>query len=162
MPVATEPSASAGPPLLAEWAPDDDFVGPMSATWTAASEKAAEVVIARLRVAELYLFKLGDPAKALLYYESVVREHETSKLAPKAAYAVGWIKEHETNDLAGAVVAYRELIARFPGTDHALEAEKAVAHLTSTGASSEESDAGAGDTLRDTPEETYGPPPPSD
>lgn len=134
------------------WSPWPPPAGPMPAVTASpvepqvVFEEDSEEAIARFRVAELYLFKLGSPSEALPYYESVIEEHPKSSLAPRAAYAVAWIAENRTGDLAAAEDAYRRVVERFPGTGQAEEAAKALARLESGG-----SDVGddAGATERD-------------
>jgi len=125
-----------GPPVAG-----DSPIGP-PAGWAAAEEEESEVAIARFRVAELYLFRLDNPLEALAYYESVVDRHPSGKLAPKAAYAVGWIREHRTGELEDAAEAYRDVVERFPGTEHARAAEEAIARLESRDRTTGEEDAG--------------------
>jgi TolA-binding protein len=142
----TTASAEPPPDSWSQWPPPP---GPMPAVVDARIEpeeivdEESEVAIARLRVAELYLLKLESPSEALPYYESVVLKHPESSLAPKAAYAVAWIAEYRTRDLAAAASAYRRVVDRFPETEHADEAEKALARLEAGG--EEGDDAGAPD-----------------
>ncbi len=135
--------APAGPPLVADATPWPPLIGPMPAAVggsPVADEEESEVAIARLRVAEIYLLKLGSPSEAIAYYESVVEEHPTSRLAPKAAFAVAWIAEHRTQDPEGAAEAYRRVVEQFPWTEHAAEAQEAIARLESGGEASAQAD----------------------
>ncbi len=87
---------------------------------------------ARLRAAELYLFRFDDPDLALVHYESVIELHPESEAAPKAALGVAWILENIMDDAAGAAEAYLRVIERFPDTRYAAAAEESAARLSAT------------------------------
>jgi TolA-binding protein len=89
-----------------------------------------ELASARLRAAEIYLFKLGDPESALAQYRAIIERYPTSAPAPKAALAVGWISEHTLKDFAAAEPAYRRVIELFPGTEYAAAAQQAISRLS--------------------------------
>jgi tetratricopeptide (TPR) repeat protein len=130
---AADTGAPEGPPPGA-WSPWPPPIGPPPAAVgppppPEEPKETDEVAIARLRVAELYLLRLKRPLDALEYYDSVIEHHPESPLAWKAAYAIAWIKENETDDPDGALEAYREVVRRYPGTKQAAEAERAVARL---------------------------------
>jgi tetratricopeptide (TPR) repeat protein len=111
------------------------------------AEEEPEAAVARFRVAEIYLFQLDRPADAITYYESVVREHPTSGLAPKAAYAIAWIAENKTGDPVAAARAYRRVIEDFPGSPQAAAALEALGRLEADGAGAREREDGAPDSL---------------
>lgn len=104
-------------------------------TETAPADSAAasetDAAVARLRAAELYLFKLDDPARALPLYRSVLEIHPRSDVAPKAALAVAWILENRMDDPDGASDAYGRVSELFPGSEYAIEADESVRRLTS-------------------------------
>jgi tetratricopeptide (TPR) repeat protein len=139
-PSAADSVAAAQAPSPDTWSVWPPPEGPMpSATaptgeWAPAAEEESEVAVARFRVAEIYLFELDRPADALTYYESVVREHPTSGLAPKAAYAMAWIAENRTDDPSAAVRAYHRVIDDFPGSPQAAAALEALERLEPDGA----------------------------
>jgi TolA-binding protein len=156
------PIAPAQGPPPDTWSPWPPPEGPMPEPFASpevlapVSEEEPEIVVARFRAAEIYLFKLNSPSDALAFYESVVREHPTSGLAPKAAYAIAWIAENRADDPAGAAQAYRRVIEGFPGSRQADAAEDALERLEPGGADAR----GRVDDAADTPGASVGPPGP--
>ncbi|MEO6461802.1 MAG: tetratricopeptide repeat protein, partial [Candidatus Eisenbacteria bacterium] len=55
---------------------------------------------AAFKSAEIYLFQLGKPDKALEEYARLGRDHPGSALAPRAAFARGWVKARRLGDAA--------------------------------------------------------------
>ncbi|GAG05862.1 unnamed protein product, partial [marine sediment metagenome] len=51
-----------------------------------------------------------------------------------------WIAEHRTQDPEGAAEAYRRVVEQFPWTEHAAEAQEAIARLESGGEASAQAD----------------------
>ena len=88
-----------------------------------------ELANARFLLAELYLFRMERPEKALDLYRDVTTHHAESPLAPKAALASAWILETRLNDAAGATEAYRAVEAGYPDTDYARAAREALERL---------------------------------
>jgi len=86
---------------------------------SASVDAAAEAVF---RSAELYLFQLGKPDKALEEYARLSREFPESPLAPRAAFARGWVKARRLGDAAGARQEFEALIAAWPESDAAARA----------------------------------------
>jgi TolA-binding protein len=82
-------------------------------------EKAAE---ASLLLAELSLFRLRKIDEALAAYQAVERDQPNSSLAPKAAYAVAWIQEHELGDSLAALASYRHVHETYSDTEYGVEA----------------------------------------
>jgi TolA-binding protein len=123
-PVEARPdSAAAGPGSL----PPPVAVTPSPGTAAGASDE--EVANARFLLAELYLFNMDRPEKALGMYRDVLVHHESSPLAPKAGLAVAWILENRLGDPAGAALAYSEVLERHPDTDYARSARDALVRL---------------------------------
>ncbi|KPL09928.1 hypothetical protein AMJ71_05060 [candidate division TA06 bacterium SM1_40] len=88
-----------------------------------ATGEEADLAATQFQLAELYYFGLGDVDQAMLEYGKVLADYPESELAPKAAFALAWILEHEKGDEEGARAAYEELTVRFPGTTYAARAE---------------------------------------
>ena len=84
-------------------------------------DAAAEALF---KSAELFLFSLGKPEKALEEYERLGREYPNSPLAPRAAFARGWVKARRTGDAEGARREFEALVARWPESDVAAQARR--------------------------------------
>jgi TolA-binding protein len=82
---------------------------------------------AAFKSAELFLFSLGKPEKALEEYERLGREYPNSPLAPRAAFARGWVKARRTGDPEGARREFEALIERWPDSDVAAQARRMLA-----------------------------------
>jgi TolA-binding protein len=83
------------------------------------SEKRAE---ANLKLAELSLFRMRKVPEALAAYQAVEKDLPQSSTAPRAAYAVAWIQEHELGDSLAAVASYRHVYDAYPQTEHGVVA----------------------------------------
>ena len=92
-----------------------------------------EVARARFLLAELYLFGMDRPEKAVERYREVVENHPESPFAPKAGLAVAWALEHRLGDPEGAAKAYADVEARYPDSDFARSAQDALARLAPAG-----------------------------
>ncbi len=79
---------------------------------------------AAFKSAEIYLFQLGKPDKALEEYTRLGRDHPGSLLAPRAAFARGWVKARRLGDAAGARQEFEALIARWPDSEVAARARQ--------------------------------------
>lgn len=82
---------------------------------------------AAFKSAELFLFSLGKPEKALEEYERLGRDYPDSPLAPRAAFARGWVKARRTGDPEGARREFEALIARWPDSPVAEDARRMLA-----------------------------------
>jgi len=80
------------------------------------ADKAAEPTFL---LAELSLFQLGKPDKAIEKYLSVERGFPTSVYAPKSAYAVAYAFLHMKRDTASAIETSNRVIEKFPNTEYA-------------------------------------------
>ena len=80
------------------------------------ADKAAEP---DFLLAELSLFQLGKPDRAIEKYLSVERGFPQSVYAPKSAYAVAYAFLHMKHDTASAIEAGRRVIDKFPNTEYA-------------------------------------------
>jgi TolA-binding protein len=130
-----EPAAveGVGPPHSgAEEAPEVVASAPPDTAREAAVAVAApdeDVARARFLLAELYLFGMDRPEKALERYREVIERHPGSAFAPKAGLAAAWILESRLGDPVGAAAAYADVAARHPDTDFADSARDALARL---------------------------------
>jgi len=89
-------------------------------------EKAAE---SAFLIAELSLFQLGKPDKAIERYLSVEKEFPLTSLAPKSAYAAGYVFLHVKQDTASAVETFKRIIERFPESEYTAAAEEILTKL---------------------------------
>lgn len=128
--LAVRDSAAATPARSDTTATDEEHLGVEPAAPDSAQMSESRAAHARLRAAEIYLFSLDDPDRALTYYESVIDLHPESEATPKAALAVAWTLEHRMGDADGALEAYARVISRFPATEYAEHAEESVARLS--------------------------------
>ncbi len=92
---------------------------------TTAAGRAAE---ASVRQAEHYLFQLGRPERALEEYEKAEREYPTGPLAPRAAFARGWVLARRLGRPADAKTAFESVVQRFPDSEEAKAARRLLAN----------------------------------
>lgn len=69
--------------------------------------------------AELNLFQLNKPDKALEVYRGVEKTYPDSPLAAKAAYAVAWVLINKLDREEEGMQEYRRIVERYPYTDYA-------------------------------------------
>jgi TolA-binding protein len=131
---AAHPDTAFAPPAPDASAHPDTARSPA----TAAPASDEEVARARFLLAELYLFGMDRPEKALERYREVVEKHPESPFAPKAGLAVAWALENRLGDPVGAAKAYADVVARHPGTDFARSAEDALTRLAPAGEQAQE------------------------
>lgn len=86
-----------------------------------AGDAAAEAVF---QSAELYLFQLGKPDRALEEYQRIDREYPNSPLAPRAAFARGWVKARRFGDHVGARAEFESVLSRWPDDPVAADARR--------------------------------------
>jgi tetratricopeptide (TPR) repeat protein len=98
-----------------------DLYGQYRSEMTTGGEEE-EKAEAALMLAEVALFRLRKVDEALAAYGAVERDHPSSALAPKAAYAVAWIQEHELGDSLAAADSYRRVYESYPDTEYGVEA----------------------------------------
>ena len=91
---------------------------------TTAEGRAAETA---MRQAENELFQLGHPEKALEGYDKAEKAHPTGPLAPRAAYAKGWILARRLGRPEDAKAAFQAVVDKYPETDEAERARKMLA-----------------------------------
>ena len=76
---------------------------------------------ARFLLAEIYLLNLDRPDLAIENYHVVFDSFPESPYAPKALYAIGWIKENILDDSTGAMATYDTLVLSYPNSIFARE-----------------------------------------
>jgi TolA-binding protein len=69
--------------------------------------------------AELNLFQLNKPEKALQIYRGLEETYPESPLAPKAAYAAAWVLVNKLDREEEGMEEYRRIIENYPYTDYA-------------------------------------------
>jgi TolA-binding protein len=86
---------------------------------TAGDESPEAVAMRTFSMAEIQLFQLENPQKAIPNYEKIVNEFPQSEFAPRSVYALGYINGVLLADTAKAREWYDILIARYPDTAQA-------------------------------------------
>jgi TolA-binding protein len=69
--------------------------------------------------AELNLFQLNKPQKALELYREVEASYPDSPLAPKAAYAAAWVLVNKLDKADEGMAEYRRVVEEYPYSDYA-------------------------------------------
>src|SRR5204863_1270230 len=88
---------------------------------TTAAGRAAETA---MRQAENDLFQLGHPEKALEGYEKAEKLNPKGPLAPRAAFAQGWILTRRLGRKDDAKAAFQAVVDKYPGSDEAANAKR--------------------------------------
>jgi TolA-binding protein len=89
-------------------------------------EKAAE---SAFLIAELSLFQLGKPDKAIEKYLSVEKDFPTTSFAPKSAYAAAYVFFYLQQDTVSAVEIFKRVVKRFPRSEYAAAAREILVNL---------------------------------
>lgn len=89
-------------------------------------EKAAE---SAFLIAELTLFQLGKPDKAIEKYLSVEKDFPTTSFAPKSAYAAAYVFFYLKQDTVSAVEIFKRVVKRFPKSEYAAAARGILVNL---------------------------------
>lgn len=76
--------------------------------------------------AELNLFQLNKPAKALDVYRGVEKNYPDSPLAPKAAYASAWVLINKLDRVDEGMAEYRRIVEQYPFTEYAEGARRVL------------------------------------
>lgn len=86
-----------------------------------------------------YLFKAGDISSnlnaaqpAIEYYKRITEKYPNYEKASLALFLQGFIYENQLNDTASAGKIYRQVMAKYPGTQVAKDAEASIRHLGKT------------------------------
>src|SRR5262249_8570836 len=88
---------------------------------TSAAGRAAETA---MRQAENELFQLGHPQKALEGYDKAEKANPKGPLAPRAAYAKGWILARRLGKPDEAKAAFQAVVTKYPESDEAKSAKR--------------------------------------
>ncbi|MEO0108456.1 MAG: tetratricopeptide repeat protein, partial [candidate division WOR-3 bacterium] len=88
-------------------------------------QESADTAQDRFLLAEVYRLNLGLDSIALEKYQQVADSFPTSPYAPKALYAVAWLKARSLRT-ADSLAAFRRVIDRYPKTMYAQEARKSL------------------------------------
>ncbi|OGU28431.1 MAG: hypothetical protein A2X67_03775 [Ignavibacteria bacterium GWA2_55_11] len=72
----------------------------------------------------------GEYDSAARSFENVSKIYPASTLSGKSTYAAGWVYEYHLTRLDSALVRYREVVAKYPRTPYALEAQKKLVSIT--------------------------------
>ncbi|MCC6963454.1 MAG: TonB family protein [candidate division Zixibacteria bacterium] len=89
-----------------------------------ASDSSETVVTNRFLLAEMYRTDLERPDSALAEYTTIVDQHPTSDIAPRALLAIGWLYENHYRDTAKAHVYYERVVNEYPKSDAVQQAVK--------------------------------------
>jgi TolA-binding protein len=98
-----------------------------------AGESAEQAAEKRFMAAEIQLTKLEDIPTALAGYAAVLDSFPGTSVAPKAAYAIAWIRQIRLKEKEAAIERYRALIMRYP---RSYQAKGALYQLGLAGADS--------------------------
>jgi TolA-binding protein len=98
-----------------------------------AGESAEQAADKRFMAAEIQLTRLGDIPTALAGYQAVLDSFPGTSAAPKAAYAIAWIRQSKLGEKEAAVESWRALVERYP---RSYQAKGALGQLRSAGADS--------------------------
>ncbi|MGH7725059.1 MAG: tetratricopeptide repeat protein [Candidatus Eiseniibacteriota bacterium] len=94
---------------------------------SAGGDRGAEVAF---QAAELFLFQLGKPDRAVIEYEKVERDHSESPLAPKAAFARGWVLARRLGKGEEARAAMESVIQRYPDSEYSTAAREFLGSMS--------------------------------
>jgi len=98
--------------------------------------------------AEKYLFDDDDAGTAYQEYQEIVEKYPDSKLAPKAAYLLGWIAETRFDSLELAFVLYDSLAVQYPESEQAKAVSKKLQAVNTFKAQEERKQASESDSLK--------------
>jgi TolA-binding protein len=98
-----------------------------------AGESAEQAADKRFMAAEIQLTRLEDIPMALAGYTAVLDSFPETPAAPKAAYAIAWIRQNKLGEKEAAVERYRALVERYP---RSFQAKGALYQLERAGADS--------------------------
>ncbi len=82
-------------------------------------ERKAE---AAFLTAELYLFQLDRPERALEEYQKLAAEHQGTAVAARAYLAEGWVRSRKLNDVSGGDSLFWKVVREYPATEAQLSA----------------------------------------
>ncbi|MFA4948816.1 MAG: tetratricopeptide repeat protein [Candidatus Krumholzibacteriia bacterium] len=96
-------------------------------------ESAEQAAEKRFMAAEIQLTRLEDIPMALSGYTAILDSFPETSVAPKAAYAIAWIRQIRLREKEAAIERYRALIERYP---RSFQAKGALYQLGLAGADS--------------------------
>jgi TolA-binding protein len=96
-------------------------------------ESAEQAAEKRFMAAEIQLTRLEDIPMALAGYAAILDSFPETPVAPKAAYAIAWIRQNRLREKETAIERYRALIERYP---RSYQAKGALYQLGLAGADS--------------------------
>jgi len=79
-------------------------------------EKAAE---SEFLIAELSLFQLGKPDRAVEKYLDVEKNFPATRFAPKAAYAAAYVDLYMRQDTVSAISILKRVVEKYPSSEYA-------------------------------------------
>lgn len=85
---------------------------------------------AQFDLAEVELFQFKNYQRALVAYKRIVRDYPNNELAPRAAYAIGYIYDEYMDDKEQALIAYRRVVREYPDSQQAEFAREQLRQLT--------------------------------
>lgn len=88
------------------------------------SDSGETVVTNRFLLAEMYRTDLERPDSALAEYTTIIEQHPTSDIAPRALLAIGWLYENHYRDTAKAHLFYERVVNEYPKSDAMQQAVK--------------------------------------
>jgi len=84
-----------------------------------AEARGPERLKVQMLLAEHFFLNFEEPDSALATYSKVAEGDTSGIYAPKAMYAIGWIRENVSRDSVGAAEAYGELLKLYPDSRYA-------------------------------------------
>ena len=85
-----------------------------------ADSLGTSIVATELKLAEMYLTELNEPDSAINAYRHVLTTYPNDSLAPKAAYAMGWVYANSKKNFNTADSVFSALLAKYPESDYAV------------------------------------------
>ncbi|MCZ6767306.1 MAG: tetratricopeptide repeat protein [bacterium] len=85
---------------------------------------------AQFDLAEVEFFQFKNYKRALVAYKRIVRDYPNDELAPRAAYAIGYIYDEYMDDKQEALKAYRRVVREYPDSQQAEFAREQLRQLT--------------------------------
>jgi len=95
----------------------------------AESSEGEEAAESAFLMAELSLFQLNKPDKAVAKYLEVERDFPMTSYAPKSAFAAAYVFLNVKADTAAAVETYMRILEQFPRTEYAVSVRKLLGVL---------------------------------
>lgn len=97
------------------------------------SGEGGDPAAAQFDLAEIQLFQFKNYAKAIEEYRKVLDGFPEGELAPRAAYAIGYVYDVRLEDAGKAREAYELVVTRYPETQQAQYAREALDRIAARG-----------------------------